>query len=120
MHMNGICHRNLRPENILLDHKYVTKISDFAVSAPSAGRDNKGFLKTKLQPSPYLAPEILQNKSYDGSKCDLFAAATILFIMVAAHPPFASAQPQDPFYKHISEGKPYNFWKTHEKNKIGG
>ena len=118
--MNGICHRNLRPENILLDEKYVTKISDFAVSAPSAGRDNKGFLKTKLQTGPYTAPEILQNKSYDGAKCDFFAAATILFIMVAAHPPFISAQPHDPFYRHISDGNPQNFWKTHEKNKIGG
>ena len=59
-------------------------------------------------------------KTYDGKSCDLFAAGIILFLMVAAHPPFASAQPQDPFYKLLAQNKTDIFWQTHLKNKKHG
>ena len=39
----------------------------------------------------YMAPEIHMGGSYDGEKIDLFAAAVILFLMIAGNPPFNSA-----------------------------
>lgn len=51
---------------------------------------------------------------------DLFAAAMILFIMVAQHPPFTEAKSTDPFYKCIAGNRADIFWRTHSKNKPGG
>jgi serine/threonine protein kinase len=48
-----------------------------------------------LGTSSYMAPEIHLTQPYQGAQVDLFAAAVILFIMVAGHPPFSEASPKD-------------------------
>ena len=40
--------------------------------------------------------------------------------MVAKHPPFQPASPEDYFYKHLAAGRADKFWKEHCKNKDGG
>ena len=67
-----------------------------------------------------MAPEIHLNAEYDGEKIDLFAAAVILFIMVAEHPPFTTASPSDPFYRCLAAKKYDMFWEAQGQNKEGG
>jgi serine/threonine protein kinase len=50
----------------------------------------------------------------------VFSSAIILFIMVAQHPPFTTAQPTDPFYRCVAAGRFDIFWRTHCKNKPEG
>lgn len=66
-----------------------------------------------------MAPEIHLSMPYQGRSVDIFAAAIILFIMVAQHPPFTTAQPKDPFYKCLAANRGDVFWKIHSKNKPG-
>jgi len=47
------------------------------------GRDGQGYLHTKLGTLNYMAPEIHLKQPYEGKSVDIFAAAIILFIMVA-------------------------------------
>lgn len=67
-----------------------------------------------------MAPEIHMRKPYNGASVDLFACGIILFIMVAQHPPFSIAKPEDPFYKLICANRLDLFWKSHQKNKPEG
>jgi len=67
-----------------------------------------------------MAPEIHLEAPYQGKQVDLFAAAMILFIMIAQHPPFTEAKSTDPFYKCIAGNRADIFWRTHSKNKPGG
>lgn len=96
------------------------KVADFGFAAPLAGRDGSGYLKTRLGTESYMAPEIHARQPYNGSSVDLFAAAIILFIMYAQHPPFNKADPNDPFYRLICANRPELFWKAHSRNKPGG
>lgn len=64
-----------------------------------------------------MAPEICLKQPYQGKSVDLFASAIILFIMVAQHPPFNTAEAKDPFYKVLAANRADIFWKTHSTNK---
>jgi len=67
-----------------------------------------------------MAPEIHLRQPYSPTSVDLFACAIILFIMVAQHPPFNTAQPNDPFYRCLASERNDIFWRTHCRNKPDG
>lgn len=116
----GLAHRDLKPENLLLDDAFNLKIGDFGFATSLAGRHGSGFNMTALGTKGYMAPEIIFKKPYNGTVVDLFAAAVILFVMVAQHPPFVRADTSDYFYKPLIENKPDQFWQNHAKNKPPG
>ena len=120
MHQQGIAHRDLKPDNILLEEKGNVKIADFGFAGPMAGRTGTGYLTTVLGTKPYMAPEIHEHKPYKGEMVDLFAAAIILFITVAGTPPFTAAKKDETYYRYIYNGKWDVFWKFHSKGKPGG
>ena len=89
MHNAGFAHRDLKPDNLLLDKNFNLKIADFGFAGPIAGRFGDGYLTTYLGTRPYMAPEISEHKAYKGEIVDIFAACIILFIMISGTPPFA-------------------------------
>jgi Serine/threonine protein kinase len=115
-HSKGVTHRDLKTENLLLDHNYTLKLIDFGSAGPVSGKHGSpGKLKTKIGTLGYMAPELHERKEYNGKEVDIFAAACILFIMVAEHPPFTTSERSDPYYKCLRKNKPDVFWNMHTK-----
>lgn len=111
MHNSNVCHRDMKPDNIMLDNSFNIKIADFGFAAPAKGRDGGGYLQTQLGTRSYMAPEIHLAKPYSGPGVDFFAAGIILFIMKVGRPPFGQADPyKDEHYKMIAAKRFDLFW----------
>lgn len=109
-HQSGVCHRDLKLENTLLDGsaKPRLKICDFGYSKSSVFDSQP---KSTVGTPAYIAPEVLQKKQYDGQKADVWSCGVTLYVMLVGAYPFED--PQDPknFRKTIQRimGVRYSF-----------
>jgi serine/threonine protein kinase len=88
LHHNGLVHRDIKDENILIDDKYKIKLIDFGSSAmvDPQGKPFTLFLGTRQ----YAAPEILGKRAYYGKPADIWALGCCLYIILTGVVPFAS------------------------------
>ncbi|KAL5782798.1 hypothetical protein ACOSP7_007827 [Xanthoceras sorbifolium] len=87
-HNKGVFHRDLKLENVLVDSKGSIKISDFGLSAlPQHFRDD-GLLHTTCGSPNYVAPEVLNNRGYDGATSDIWSCGVILYVILTGYLPF--------------------------------
>lgn len=84
-HSNGITHRDLKLENLLLDHEGHLRLADFGM----ASLMTPGSLQETSCGSPsYCAPEVLSGELYDGVKSDCWSLGVILYVMATGGLPF--------------------------------
>lgn len=89
MHEHGIVHRDLKPENLIFsstDRNAVLKVTDFGFAKFVPNREP---LTTPCGTPGYIAPEILNSKSY-GPSVDVWSIGVIMYILLCGYPPFYS------------------------------
>ncbi|XP_058078153.1 CBL-interacting protein kinase 32-like isoform X2 [Magnolia sinica] len=100
-HSRGVYHRDLKPENLLLDISGNLKVSDFGLSALSQQVRDDGLLHTTCGTPNYVAPEVLNDRGYDGATADLWSCGVILYVLLAGYLPFDDSNLMT-LYKKIS------------------
>ena len=102
LHSNGIIHRNLSGNNVLLISNVRAKVSDFGMARLSSFNPKRSFLvhtmsSTKL---PYMPPEGLRNNPYYDVKIDCFSFGVVAIqIMTRKFPcPIDHHKPPDAEY----------------------
>ena len=113
-HANGVVHRDVKPENLLLDRNYQLKLADFGVVAvaPRGSTAANVFPRDKSGTALYMAPEIQLRQKYRGTPVDVWSAGVVLFILITGFPPFNVAQEGDVWYDDILAGDLEHFWQT--------
>eukprot|EP00177_Eucheuma_denticulatum_P008543 GFKZ01015551.1.p1 GENE.GFKZ01015551.1~~GFKZ01015551.1.p1 ORF type:complete len:1193 (+),score=192.35 GFKZ01015551.1:114-3581(+) len=86
-HRNGICHRDIRLDNLMLDNNGNVKITDFGHSGIyTPGWD---IFSTSLVGSVYnLSPEQVLGNLYSGEKIDIWSAGVAVYCLLVGRPPF--------------------------------
>ncbi|XP_045164782.2 NUAK family SNF1-like kinase 1 [Mercenaria mercenaria] len=84
-HQNGIVHRDLKLENILLDRDYNAKIADFGLSNFYSPTE---LLKTYCGSPLYASPEIVNGLPYYGPEVDCWSLGVVLYTLVYGTMPF--------------------------------
>ncbi|KAB5540712.1 hypothetical protein DKX38_013686 [Salix brachista] len=100
-HSRGVFHRDLKPENLLLNANGNLKVSDFGLSALSQQVRDDGLLHTTCGTPNYVAPEVLNDRGYDGATADLWSCGVILFVLLAGYLPFDDSNLMN-LYRKIS------------------
>jgi tetratricopeptide (TPR) repeat protein/predicted Ser/Thr protein kinase len=104
-HAEGVVHRDLKPQNIMLganDHVYV---SDFGL-AKSLGAVNSMTQSGEMLGTPrYMAPEQVEAKSVD-ARTDIYALGLIFYEMVTGDVPFTAETTLQLMYKRAHEIPP--------------
>lgn len=105
MHRVGICHLDVSMENVLLDADLNAKLTDFGV-ARQMPKGNALFPACHgLKPGKlrYIAPEVLEERPFDGRLVDAFALGVIMFALLTGSAPFHEASPTDKRWALIAQ-----------------
>jgi len=103
-HHLGVIHRDLKPQNIMIDADGNTRIMDFGIARflEGEGVTTQGVL---IGTPDYMSPEQTELEGVD-QRSDIYALGVILFEMVTGRVPFEGKTPISIAMKHKSEPPP--------------
>jgi serine/threonine-protein kinase len=103
-HEQGIVHRDVKPENVLIDAVGRGRLTDFGIARLVDGpRRNRA---TRIVGTPdYLAPEVIEGCP-PGPAVDVYALATVLFELITGWTPFGGGHPGAVLRRHVTEPAP--------------
>jgi serine/threonine protein kinase len=101
----GVVHRDIKPQNILINNKGVVKIADFGLSRSKdmlTITASDKFMGTAY----YVAPEQVESSHEVDTRADLYALSAVMFEMLAGHPPYSGGGAMDIIVKHLNSPIP--------------
>lgn len=101
-HSKGVCHRDLRVENLLITDENVLKVADFGHAGVFAqGWDL--FSTTLVGSIQYITPEQIEGKCYSGQSLDMWACGIICYFLLTAQLPFDAKAHADNMHEFLDD-----------------
>jgi eukaryotic-like serine/threonine-protein kinase len=105
-HRGSLVHRDVKPQNVLLDRTGQVKLIDFGIARSSAEvRPGLTLTGTVLGSSDYIAPEQAQGRSVE-ERTDVYSLAIVLYELLTGELPFPGENFVAVAMRHINETPP--------------
>ncbi|MGZ4440775.1 MAG: protein kinase domain-containing protein, partial [Gaiellaceae bacterium] len=105
-HRSGLVHRDVKPQNVLLDSGGVATVIDFGIARSSAEvRPGLTLTGTVLGSSDYISPEQAQGRTVE-ERTDVYSLAVVLYELLTGELPFTGENFVAVAMRHINEEPP--------------
>jgi serine/threonine-protein kinase len=108
-HEEGVIHRDVKPQNLLVDPSGFLKVMDFGIARLAERRPDSGAALTAagvvVGTPQYMAPEQLFGEAVDG-RADLYATGAVLFECVTGRPVFEAPSLVALLARHLEDTAP--------------
>ena len=102
-HTEGVMHRDLKPQNVLLDREDHVFVSDFGLAKSLEAQSSMLTAAGEVLGTPrYMSPEQAESRVVD-HRSDLYALGLILYEMVTGDLPFASESAVQTMYQRVTQ-----------------
>ncbi|OLB05238.1 MAG: hypothetical protein AUH06_10445 [Gemmatimonadetes bacterium 13_2_20CM_69_27] len=103
-HAQGVVHRDIKPDNVLITGKHAV-VTDFGVAkavSASSGQSTLTSLGVALGTPAYMAPEQAAADPHVDHRADLYAVGVLAYEMLCGKLPFNAATPQAMLAAHVN------------------
>ncbi|MFY9616180.1 MAG: serine/threonine-protein kinase [Candidatus Dormiibacterota bacterium] len=101
-HAMGLVHRDVKPENVLVDQDGVSKLADFG-QAVAVGEAELDSMPTGT--AVYMSPEQVRGRKLD-HRTDIYSCGVMLFELLCGRPPFVADGARAVMRMHAVEAAP--------------
>ena len=116
-HSQGIVHRDIKPDNIMINSKNQIKVMDFGIAKLKEGLGVTRTMSTSGTLS-YMAPEQLSNSKIDG-RADIFSLGVLFYEMLSGRLPFRGEHHASMMYSLMNEEpEPINKYLTEASSEM--
>ena len=102
---HGVVHRDIKPQNIVINSKDAVKITDFGLAR---SRETVTLTQSNvfMGTAYYIPPEQAESGRSADTRSDLYSVAAVFFEMLTGNPPFEGETAVDIVVKHMNDKVP--------------
>ena len=108
VHQKGYIHRDIKPDNVLMNKVGEIRLCDFSLSSREAkgiGKLFAGKLKNIQGTRTYIAPETIRRRQ-PTFQTDMYSLGVMFFEVLACKTPFQAPTPEELLQKHLRAEPP--------------